>query len=112
MYILEEVNKCEICNQTFKSGRGLGKHVQQKFDNDPTGPHPNLDEYKRKYCPNGYIDGTPPNDRKIYILCDPLKPGIYNYGIIDLFGEEIDINFDYEPFYFTSRKKTTSYASG
>lgn len=104
MYILEEVNKwkefkCEICGLKFKSRRGLGKHVQQLSKNNPSGIHPDLKEYYRLYFVPGYFEGYSPSDRKIYMLCNPLNTGNFNYGDINLLGEIINIHFEYEPFY-------------
>jgi len=118
MYLFEDVNKwkefkCEICKRKFKSWKGLSKHIQQLSKNNPTETHPNLEEYKQQYFPLGYTNGIAPNDRKIYMLCDPLKLGIYNYGNINLLGEYIEINFDYEPFYcgFGKMKERAKYSS-
>jgi len=103
MYLFEEVNewkefKCEICKRSFKNWEGISKHVQQLYDHNPTGIHPHLDDYKRRYFPPGYINGVPPNNKCIYVLCDPELPGNFRYTI-NLLGEDIELIFNFSPLY-------------
>jgi len=98
MYLFEDINnwsefRCEICNRVFKSWRALSKHVQQQPNT-----HPTLYAYKKKYFPRGYVNGLPPNNKALYVLCDPEKVGDYKYNV-RLFGKDEILNFEYEPIY-------------